>query len=75
MAKCDRCEQLEMLAQAYQDALKNTYLALMVALQPDTSEARRAEMLKELEEGGNDGPQDPGEASEAPPEAPSPEKG
>jgi hypothetical protein len=75
MAKCERCEQMEMLAQAYQDALKNTYLALMIALQPDTSDARRAEMLKELEEGAKDAPEMADGASEAPPATPSPEKG
>lgn len=73
--KCERCEQLELLAQAYQDALRNTYMALMVALQPDTSDARRAEMLADLQEGPKDGPQDPGEVSEGPQAASGPTEG
>ncbi len=66
--KCERCVELELLAQAYQDALKNTFMALMVSLQPDTSNERRAEMLRSLSDGPS-GPLEPPEASQEPPAA------
>lgn len=67
--KCGRCEQLEQLAAALQDALKNTFRVLMVSLDPGTSDERRAEILAELERGHDDGPSDthgtPGKVGEA----------
>lgn len=59
MAQCERCGQLEALAQAYQQALSNTFLALQIALQPDTSDKWRAETLKRLSEDPRGTPQKP----------------
>lgn len=75
MAKCERCEQLELLAQAYQDALKNTFRVLMVALQPDTSNERRAEMLLEITRGPQDASPDVEGASDGSPTPPNSKKG
>jgi hypothetical protein len=57
--KCERCEQLELLANAYQDALRNTFLALQIALDPDTSDTWRAETRKKLSESPLGAPQKP----------------
>lgn len=72
---CDRCKQLEDLAHAYQAALKNTFLALRIALQPDTTDAVRAEMLKRIEGKGNDEPSEDQDASQGPPAPPDAKKG
>lgn len=58
---CERCEQLEMLAQAYQDALKNTFHLLMIALQPDTTNEERAKVLVQINAQSDETPgNDPG---------------
>lgn len=60
---CERCEQLEMLAQAYQEALKNTFHLLMISLQPDTTPEERAKVLAEINSQGEAPPpenQNPG---------------